>query len=57
MPSNTSKQSPLNSGPRWLIVGRSIARRIRSGTLVGPVSVKNDVRFVIAASNAFKFCR
>jgi hypothetical protein len=26
----------LNSGPRWSIVGRSMARRIRSGTLVGP---------------------
>jgi len=36
IPSSTSSPRPLNSGPRWSIVGRSMARRIRSGTLVGP---------------------
>ena len=35
-PSSTRLPSRPNSGPRWSIVGRSIARRIRSGTLVGP---------------------
>src|SRR5690242_675731 len=36
IPSSTSLPSAWNSGPRWSIVGRSMARRIRSGTLVGP---------------------
>ena len=35
-PDSTRLPSRPNSGPRWSIVGRSIARRIRSGTLVGP---------------------
>ncbi len=30
------RRGARNPGPRWSIVGRSIARRIRSGTLVGP---------------------
>src|SRR5688572_11250544 len=36
MPSSTSFASTWNSGPRWSIVGRSMARSTRSGTLVGP---------------------
>src|SRR6185312_582367 len=36
MPSSTSLPSSANSGPRWSIVGFSIARNTRSGTFVGP---------------------
>ena len=36
MPASTSLPSVPNSGPRWSIVGKSIARSTRSGTLVGP---------------------
>ena len=36
MPSNARLASLANSGPRWSITGRSIARRMRSGTGVGP---------------------
>src|SRR5258706_15522689 len=32
----TSRPSTPNSGPRWSIVGRSMARSTRSGTFVGP---------------------
>lgn len=32
---NLTTSAP-NSGPRWSIVGLSIARKMRSGTLVGP---------------------
>src|SRR3982751_4624209 len=35
-PSSTSLPRTWKSGPRWSMVGRSIARRMRSGTLVGP---------------------
>src|SRR6267378_464216 len=35
-PSAISDARRANCGLRWSIVGRSIARRIRSGTLVGP---------------------
>src|SRR5262249_25186767 len=35
-PSSTSAPRRANSGPRWSITGRSIARSTRSGTLVGP---------------------
>src|SRR6187401_394409 len=35
-PSSTSLPSAWNSGPRWSMVGRSIARSTRSGTFVGP---------------------
>src|SRR5690242_13625832 len=35
-PSSTSLPRAWNSGPRWSMVGRSIARKTRSGTLVGP---------------------
>ena len=35
-PESTRSPSRPNSGPRWSMVGRSMARRIRSGTLVGP---------------------
>ena len=35
-PSSTVRPSLANSGPRWSIVGMSMARRTRSGTLVGP---------------------
>src|ERR1700744_15429 len=33
---STPKPSSANSGPRWSMVGISIARSTRSGTLVGP---------------------
>src|SRR5436190_19630426 len=36
IPSRTSAVNRANSGPRWSITGRSIARSTRSGTLVGP---------------------
>ena len=36
MPASTRAPSSRKAGPRWSIVGMSIARRIRSGTLVGP---------------------
>src|SRR3569623_2127037 len=36
MPSSTRKPSAPNSGPRWSMVGRLIARRMRSGTGDGP---------------------
>ena len=36
MPASTSWPRAWNSGPRWSMVGRSMARRTRSGTLVGP---------------------
>src|ERR1043166_16925 len=36
MPSSTRLPSLPNSGPRWSITGMSIARRMRSGTGVGP---------------------
>ena len=35
-PASTRFPRRPNSGPRWSMVGRSMARRIRSGTLVGP---------------------
>jgi hypothetical protein len=35
-PSRTARASEASSGPRWSIVGAASARRIRSGTLVGP---------------------
>ena len=35
-PSIISLVSSANSGPRWSIVGRPMARSTRSGTLVGP---------------------
>ena len=35
-PPSTCRPRRPNPGPRWSMVGRSIARRIRSGTLVGP---------------------
>ena len=35
-PVSTRWPSRPNPGPRWSMVGRSMARRIRSGTLVGP---------------------
>ena len=36
MPASTFSPSALNSGPRWSMTGMSMARRIRSGTGVGP---------------------
>src|SRR6185436_2806779 len=36
MPASTALPRSANSGPRWSIVGKSIARKTRSGTLVGP---------------------
>src|SRR5690348_10336465 len=36
MPARTSFPSCANSGPRWSMVGKSMARSTRSGTLVGP---------------------
>src|SRR5829696_6486064 len=36
IPSMTSRPSAAKSGPRWSIVGASMARSTRSGTLVGP---------------------
>src|SRR6267142_1795691 len=36
MPSSTRRPSLPNSGPRWSITGMSMARRMRSGTGVGP---------------------
>src|SRR5574337_33088 len=36
IPASTSRPSRANSGPRWSMVGWASARRIRSGTLVGP---------------------
>src|ERR1700722_11865602 len=36
MPSSTRLASAANSGPRWSMMGVSIARRIRSGSGVGP---------------------
>src|SRR5829696_7782382 len=36
MPAITSRPSSAKSGPRWSIVGASMARSTRSGTLVGP---------------------
>ncbi len=35
-PASTCRASAANSGPRWSMVGAEIARRIRSGTFVGP---------------------
>ena len=35
-PSSTSLPSAANSGLRWSMTGASIARKTRSGTLVGP---------------------
>src|SRR4029453_12463526 len=35
-PSSTLLPSAWNSGPRWSMVGLSMARRMRSGTGVGP---------------------
>ena len=35
-PSSTVRPSLAKSGPRWSIVGMSMARRTRSGTLLGP---------------------
>ena len=35
-PASTRMPSRPNSGPRWSMVARSMARRIRPGTLVGP---------------------
>src|ERR1700680_3124573 len=36
MPSSTRLASAANSGPRWSMMGVSIARRMRSGSGVGP---------------------
>src|SRR5512145_2302957 len=36
IPASTSLPSSANSGPRWSMVGWSMARSTRSGTLVGP---------------------
>src|ERR671924_2233758 len=36
MAASTAKPTSANSGPRWSMVGISMARRTRSGTLVGP---------------------
>ena len=36
--SRTARVSSANSGPRWSMTARSMARRTRSGTLVGPGS-------------------
>ena len=36
MPASTFRPSALNSGPRWSMTGMSMARRMRSGTGVGP---------------------
>ena len=36
--SSTARVSSANSGPRWSMTARSMARRTRSGTLVGPGS-------------------
>ena len=36
MPASTFSPSALNSGPRWSMTGMSMARRMRSGTGVGP---------------------
>src|SRR3990172_718856 len=36
IPWSTSLPSTPKSGPRWSMVGKSMARRTRSGTLVGP---------------------
>ena len=36
MPASTCRPSAPNSGPRWSMVGRLIARRMRSGTGLGP---------------------
>src|SRR5215467_11004276 len=36
MPAITAKPISANSGPRWSMVGMSMARSTRSGTLVGP---------------------
>src|SRR3954470_2661 len=36
IPSSTRRPSLPNSGPRWSMTGISIARRMRSGTGVGP---------------------
>src|SRR5512145_1368598 len=36
IPARTSSPSSANSGPRWSMVGWSMARSTRSGTLVGP---------------------
>src|SRR6516164_7008092 len=36
MPSSTRLASAANSGPRWSMIGVSIARRMRSGSGVGP---------------------
>src|ERR1039457_1435289 len=36
MPASTLSPSAPNSGPRWSIVGRLMARRMRSGTGLGP---------------------
>src|SRR5258707_1001241 len=50
MPARTSLPRRWNSGPRWSMVGRSIARRTRSGTLVGPGICRKclPARFVLA---------
>src|SRR5205809_823198 len=36
IPARTALPRSANSGPRWSIVGKSIARSTRSGTFVGP---------------------
>src|SRR5262249_17060150 len=36
MPSRQRRASLANSGPRWSMIGVSIARRMRSGSGVGP---------------------
>ena len=36
MPESTFNPNALKSGPRWSITGMSMARRMRSGTGVGP---------------------
>ena len=36
MPAITSSPSAAKSGPRWSMVGASMARSTRSGTFVGP---------------------
>ncbi len=36
MPSSTRRTSLANSGPRWSMIGMSMARMTRSGMGVGP---------------------
>ena len=47
-PSSTSSPSPAKSGPRWSIVGASIARRTRSGHVRRP----GDLQEVASAAEA-----